>query len=325
MSERVGRGGVGAERRVRRRLRDVDRALAVDEVVGLVDHPEREAVGPRGEHGRREPRLRPGLHARGHVLQRLAVHGREVGGGRGRRVREELREVLLRHAGGRLGAALLGPAAARGDDGHGGEGEEEARRGGVRSRRNGSGGRGRPADVQRHWRRLSRCPRGRAPRSRTRRRPPRATRRCPSSGSRPSGRCPLANSDASASRQTRSPSLSSRWISTSAGASVASPARERRERARDLLDGRDEHLGELRRPAPSAPRRRRRRARRRSARRSRRCRRAPSRACGRRRVDRRRCATTLSASLRRWMMSCAIRSPSCSQSRTSATSSACSG
>ena len=58
------------------------------------------------------------------------------------------------------------------------------------------------------------------------------------------GSVPLANSEATASRRIRSPSFSSRWISTRCGAS-SPPRAQAAERLRDLLGGADEHVGEL--------------------------------------------------------------------------------
>ena len=81
---------------------------------------------------------------------------------------------------------------------------------------------------------------------------------------------------------SRSPSFSSRWISTRCGGSSL-PLRSAAQRRRDVLGGADEHVGELPAPAPSSPRRRRGRAGRRPPRRSRRCRRARRRARARRR------------------------------------------
>ena len=58
------------------------------------------------------------------------------------------------------------------------------------------------------------------------------------------GSVPLANSEATASRRMRSPSFSSRWISTRCGAS-SPPPRRQTQRLVDLLGGADEHVGEL--------------------------------------------------------------------------------
>ena len=55
------------------------------------------------------------------------------------------------------------------------------------------------------------------------------------------GSMPLANSEAIASRLSRSPSFSRRWISTSAGP-TSLPVRSPRSALRDLLAGADEHV-----------------------------------------------------------------------------------
>ena len=58
------------------------------------------------------------------------------------------------------------------------------------------------------------------------------------------GSVPLANSDATASRRRRSPSFSSRWISTRWGASALA-APQAVERLRHLLGRADEDVGQL--------------------------------------------------------------------------------
>src|SRR5919198_1424874 len=75
--------------------RDVHGALAIDEVVGPVDHPEREPVLAGREDRRREADLRARLRQPGDLLERAAPGRREVGRGRRRRLREQRGEVLL--------------------------------------------------------------------------------------------------------------------------------------------------------------------------------------------------------------------------------------
>ena len=58
------------------------------------------------------------------------------------------------------------------------------------------------------------------------------------------GSMPPANSEATASRWSRSPSFSSRWISTRCGPELGARA-QRAQRLRDLLAGPHQHLGEL--------------------------------------------------------------------------------
>ena len=85
---------------------DVDGGLAVDEARAVVDDPEREPVRADGEDRAREPELGPrGAGSVGHLLQRAALGGREVGG------RHGLRRAHLRaHAalGGDLRRRVLG-------------------------------------------------------------------------------------------------------------------------------------------------------------------------------------------------------------------------
>ena len=132
-------------------------------------------------------------------------------------------------------------------------------------------------------------------------RAPRGSRRCPSSGSRPSGRCRARTARRRASRCSRSPSFSSRLISTRCGARSAPCAGARSARATCSVaptstSASCDRLLHRRLDAVE------RRASRRSARRSRRCRRARWRARGRRR--RRTARAGAVAPLRRWMMSC---------------------
>ena len=125
------------------------------------------------------------------------------------------------------------------------------------------------------------------------------------------GSMPPANSEATPSRCSRSPSFSRRWISTRCGRELGAGA-QAAQRLRDLLAGADEHVGELdgllhRRLDPveaelvggllgvvdDVVERRRQRVAVAGVERRARCRRRP---------------------LRRWMMSWVMRSPSCSQS-----------
>ena len=58
------------------------------------------------------------------------------------------------------------------------------------------------------------------------------------------GSMPPANSEATASRCSRSPSFSRRWISTRCGPELGARA-QAAQRLGDLLAGADQHLGEL--------------------------------------------------------------------------------
>ena len=137
------------------------------------------------------------------------------------------------------------------------------------------------------------------------------------------GSIPPSKSDATASRLTRSPSFSSRWISTSRGREVDAGAQARAARRRPA---RTRRRGRRRAPAPapSAPR----------------CGRGSSwsAACSAwstmsssavascvavaARIERAPTGPRGAPPLRRWMMSWVIRSPSCSQRRSSRASSA---
>ncbi len=92
----------------------------------------------------------------------------------------------------------------------------------------------------------ARCPRACGRPSRRRPPPPRATSKMSFQRMTTIGSIPPSKSEATASRLTRSPSFSSRWISTRRGA-MSAPVRRRAQRPRDLLAGADEHVGELER------------------------------------------------------------------------------
>ena len=123
---------------------------------------------------------------------------------------------------------------------------------------------------------------------------------------------PPANSEVTASRCSRSPSFSRRWISTRCGPSSVARA-QAAQRLYDLLAGRRRARRRTPPPAPSAPRRRTGPAARRPARCGRRCRRAPSPARSRR--PRRTARARVRPPARRWMMSWVMRSPSCSHAQ----------